>query len=290
MEREIDTIAIIMAQSLRKKISQISLIKYLYMSAYRPLLFWWHNRYDRKCIATYKLKCNVPPASLRHSVQGNASPKDFLDVGKRTFQEIEIALQSMGKDVNSFENILDFGCGCGRTIIWFMEKEKEKEKKNKFNLYGTDIDSTAIKWCRENLDSVKFNVNGELPPLEYQDNFFDFIYALSVFTHLNEDYQFLWLKELKRILKPNGILIISLHGQKFSKDPTQNETRELQETGYSCKVNYNGKGNFPDWSRYASFHTKEYVSKNFGQYFKVLSYTEKTVNNLQDMVILQKMT
>ena len=36
----------------------------------------------------------------------------------------------------------------------------------------------------------------------------------SVFTHLPEDTQFLWLSELYRILDDDGIAVISFHGNK----------------------------------------------------------------------------
>jgi hypothetical protein len=83
---------------------------------------------------------------------------------------------------------------------------------------------------------------------------------------------------------------ISLHGQRLSKDLRHNETVQLQKTGYSHKVISNHKDYFHNWAYLASYHTKEYVLNKFGQYFKVLSYTERSVNNLQDMVVLQKMT
>lgn len=254
------------------------------MNVYKPISLWYDTLQDRKYITTQGIKKNIPipPISLRYRIQGNALSRDFLDVGKRNFEEIKIGLERIGYDLNSFENILDFGCGCGRTAIWFHINEINK---NAFNFYGTDIEIDAIKWCCENLGSGNFNVNKELPPVEYQDNFFDLIYAISVFTHMREDHQFLWLEELKRILKPNGILIISLHGQRLSKDLTHNETVQLQKTGYSTKVISNHK----DWAYLASYHTKEYVLNKFGQYFKVLDYTERSVNNLQDMVVLQKM-
>ena len=98
--------------------------------------------------------------------------------------------------------MLDFGCGCGRTIMWFAGK------KVKFD--GTDIDSEAIQWCHNNLKFAKFAVNDIMPPLEYEDSKFDLIYSMSVFTHLDEYRQFQWLIELKRVLREDGILIITV--------------------------------------------------------------------------------
>ena len=54
--------------------------------------------------------------------------------------------------------------------------------------------------------------NKSNPPTDYPDLYFDIIYAISVFTHLNEDMQGRWLKELIRITAPGGHIIITVHG------------------------------------------------------------------------------
>src|ERR1043165_8053538 len=51
-----------------------------------------------------------------------------------------------------------------------------------------------------------------MSPLPYKDQMFDLIYSLSVFTHLSENHASQWLSEMNRVLKPGGILIITIHG------------------------------------------------------------------------------
>jgi hypothetical protein len=43
----------------------------------------------------------------------------------------------------------------------------------------------------------------------------DCIYAISVFTHLSAELQDLWMKELRRIVRPGGHLLITTHGESF---------------------------------------------------------------------------
>src|SRR5262249_14848680 len=50
-------------------------------------------------------------------------------------------------------------------------------------------------------------------PLRYRDASFDLVYAFSVFTHLPESLQLAWMGELRRVLRPGGYLLISLHGE-----------------------------------------------------------------------------
>jgi SAM-dependent methyltransferase len=102
----------------------------------------------------------LPPASLRYRVHGSNIDK-FLDAGKRCSEDIKTSLERFGKDLDSFHDVLDFGCGCGRTIIWFADRSRSR------NLHGTDIDAEAISWCRNNLDFAEFDVNDPLPPLHY---------------------------------------------------------------------------------------------------------------------------
>ena len=42
------------------------------------------------------------------------------------------------------------------------------------------------------------------------------VYALSVLTHLGPEAQAAWLRDLRRILKPTGLLIFTVHGDRFT--------------------------------------------------------------------------
>jgi SAM-dependent methyltransferase len=99
------------------------------------------------------------------------------------------------------KRVLDFGCGAGRTLRHFLDEAGHAE------FHGCDIDDPSIGWLSENL-SPPFHVfqNGESPGLPRPDGFFDLAYALSVFTHLGDHWAD-WLLELRRVLKPDGLLL-----------------------------------------------------------------------------------
>lgn len=128
----------------------------------------------------------LPPASLQYRVNGSPDAQSFLRVGERTSEKVEAALGKVGRDFDSFRDVLDFGCGCGRTLVWFADRQPR--------LHGTDIDEEAISWCRTNLDFAEFGVNDPHPTLGYLSGAFDLVYAISIFTHLDEDFQFRWLE------------------------------------------------------------------------------------------------
>ena len=125
----------------------------------------------------------LPPARLRYKVRGSASGDAFARIGRACATDIDAALRSCGHSVAQSRRILDFGCGCGGTLLWLTDLAPTA------SISGTDIDASAIEWCGANIPFAKFAVNGALPPLAYADASFDLVYAVSVFTHLDEDYE-----------------------------------------------------------------------------------------------------
>ena len=126
-----------------------------------------------------------------------------------------------GRNIYSFENILDFGSGSGRVIANF------KDAPETCHFYGTDIDAEMVLWCEENIPGIRWSINGHTPPLAYLDNTFDLIYAISVFTHLDEGMQNAWLGELHRIAKPGAILILTVLGDGIVGKPSPNDADKL---------------------------------------------------------------
>lgn len=260
----------IMPKKLKQK------IYYLIIESMLPVLEDW----------LYLQKKNVlylPPRTLRFRAHGSKDIEGFLTTGKIIVQNLNDALACRKSDIYSFENILDFGCGCSRVLRWF-DKHPESCK-----FYGTDIDHAAISWNKKNIPFADFVVNDGLPPLPYPSEMFDLIYGISVLTHLNEEYQFQWLRELRRIGKPNAILILTIHGQyaqSISNLPSV-AISQLYRSGFLFVKGTDWKGIFPDYYQ-NTFHTKAYVLEKWSKYFRIVDYIEKGLNNHQDLVILEK--
>ena len=53
-----------------------------------------------------------------------------------------------------------------------------------------------------------------MPPLRFDDETFDLVYSLSIFSHLSADMVDAWLGELTRVTKPAGLVIVTFHGDK----------------------------------------------------------------------------
>jgi len=225
----------------------------------------------------------VPHPSMRYRVHGTYDLLSFLQVGRRCKDDIIAALKKIDRNLDSFRNILDFGCGCGRTLTWLAKYAKSSQ------LHGTDIDTDAISWCKKNIKFITCDVNSALPPLRYPSESFDLVYAISVFSHIKEDYQFRWLDELKRIIKPGGILLVSLQGRNIWGQFSPDYVERIEKEGFVFRQSGFWKTMFPEWYEDA-FHAEKYVRDEFSKYFSVLDYIPKGINDHQDMVILQKRT
>jgi 2-polyprenyl-3-methyl-5-hydroxy-6-metoxy-1,4-benzoquinol methylase len=91
--------------------------------------------------------------------------------------------------------VLDIGCGYG-----FLLKLLEKEN---WDVYGADISQKALKEAVKNSNATlkKMNIEREL---KFEENVFDIITMFDLIEHLNSPY--ISLKNVKRLLKPGGIL------------------------------------------------------------------------------------
>ncbi len=209
----------------------------------------------------------LPPAYLRVKVGGTISPIGYLRDSKGTAQDLIEMLRCIGVEPKELLSVLDFGCGCGR-IVSALQTMLPSAK-----FYGTDAEADLIAWSRSHLLFADFQVNAPEPPLPYADGQFDFIYAISVFTHLDERLQLLWLEELKRIARPGAVLILTVLG---SDDPS----------AFQFVKNNAWSDFFPDYY-HTTFHGRSYVAEQWGRFFTILEYKPHAIGQ-QDAVILRK--
>jgi SAM-dependent methyltransferase len=92
--------------------------------------------------------------------------------------------------------ILDIGCG---SIPFFLKSVLFKEK------YGIDKIS-----CRNtpNIQFIRHDFE-KLSLLPFMDNFFDVVSLLAVIEHFQPEKVLPLIGEIRRVLKPNGILILT---------------------------------------------------------------------------------
>ena len=95
--------------------------------------------------------------------------------------------------------LLDLACGQGFGLNIIDQKNKN------LDLEGIDLDENIISIAQEKYPHLKFSVQDALK-LKFEDNYFDFIVGFEIIEHVNPDTL---LKEIYRVLKPGGKLILS---------------------------------------------------------------------------------
>ena len=120
----------------------------------------------------------------------------------------------------------------------------------------------------------------------FDDDFFDFIYSISVFTHLPEDMEFAWLNELRRVTKRGGYVLVTTHGEELFRSAPEQPRKQLHEAGFYCSVG-DGTEGLPSFYQ-DSFHTIDYIYNNWRNVFNINKILKKGVANLQDLVLCQK--
>lgn len=112
--------------------------------------------------------------------------------------------------------ILDYGFGSGNNSVYLMERG--------YDVYGTEVTETALGLLRENRKDRRLDNKAEgkffiFPPdnisLPFADNFFDAIISNQVLSYLSSREHIKKVSaELKRILKPGGVVFFTMVGDK----------------------------------------------------------------------------
>jgi SAM-dependent methyltransferase len=181
-------------------------------------------------------------------VAGTPDLRWFLDGGRTAAACLRDAVGRHGTRLEDVASILDFGCGCGRVIRHLSHLSAQID--------GTDRDARAIAWCRRNLPFARFEVNDLQPPLNYADEAFSLIYALSVFTHLPEALQRPWLEELVRVLAPGGFLLLSFHGLAYLPELSDEEQRHFRAGELVVRAS-----GAPGANSFGAYHPEQYLKR-----------------------------
>jgi SAM-dependent methyltransferase len=216
---------------------------------------------------------------------GNRSERQFIRMKR------EIKKHGFRSLIDEGSRILDFGCRCGR-IMRHIALSNEA--------WGVDVHAPSIKWCRENMDP-KYNFLTNHPHyahLPFADEYFDLIYTFSVFSHIGQNY-LSWIMELRRILKNDGVIYLSIHDEntlEWSKSPSFEEketdthnyvTDSINSLREPLKQDYivayaGNKGELGN-----TFFQRERFQEEMKKYFTICDYIENGYN-FQSVIILSK--
>jgi SAM-dependent methyltransferase len=219
----------------------------------------------------------LPPPGLRARV-GGVSRSEFELVGREGSAAILRAFAIARRPDRDYPRWLDFGCGCGR-VARHLTGSPPVER-----LSGVDVDAAQVQWLRRHLPG-DYAAMSAAPPLAFALGSFDVVYAISIFTHLNEREQFAWLEELRRVLAPGGLLIATTHGPGLSRTCpglTSGDLALLADRGFLA---VDPGGTFNERS---TFHSPEYQSQTWGRHFLPRLNEPQGFVSYQDLSVWEK--
>ncbi len=235
----------------------------------------------------------LPPLDNIVRVSGPTSNQlQYQMGGLTTYHQIDaIARHYAGSSLATVGTVVDWGVGCGRVVrhlLWSRLRLTPTPAK----IIGLDIDEVNVEWCRANLSGISDQVRFELQSLEgfdLADGSVDLLYGISVFTHLSEYHQHRWLAEIRRVLRPGGLAIVTVHGEAvLYRDPQALPTPFVQRFGFFDGIPDAAIGaERSDYYR-ASYHSRAYIKKHWGSYFEILDVIVMANAFAQDFVVVRR--
>lgn len=127
-----------------------------------------------------------------HSIDPDGMKRNIEKEYKKKLEDCKEELMYINN--LSSGNILDVGCGVGYILSGVLDT---------WNKYGVDISNWAVEKAKE----YGTIFQGNLEQAHYENEFFDAVILNHVIEHLNNPIEV--LIEIRRILKPNGKLLLA---------------------------------------------------------------------------------
>jgi SAM-dependent methyltransferase len=241
----------------------------------------------------------IPPTDLIYRVVSPFGADDvererraFDNDARASVRALEDAVATLGHELGDFGRIMDFGCGPGR-IMRYLGPLAENSQ-----LHGVDIDPGIIDWCSAHIPFAEFTTGPHEPPLPYPPESFDLIFNHSVFTHLDEHRQDLWLAELQRLLRPGGIALLTVHStRQWNRTLADIAGGGEDADAYRDRLERDGivflsddgfiGTTHPDWY-HTTFHAPWYIHEHWTQFLSLRAYIHEG-SVTQDMIILERL-
>jgi SAM-dependent methyltransferase len=204
------------------------------------------------------------------------------------------ALRAGGYELADGGRGLDFGSSSGRVVRVLAAAYPEVE------WHGADAIPEAIGWARENLPGIAFEHSPERPPLSYEDESFDFVFAISIWSHFAEPAAVAWLEEMRRIIRPGGLLAFTAAGWwnvAYDYESGGRGTEQLSEAltalyrrGFWFADDFRERGDHgitsPDWGNV--YTTPDWFIARATPYWRLALFAPGRIEDVQDLYVLER--
>lgn len=222
------------------------------------------------------LEAPLPPIDLLTRSIGSPDAVAFRLGGATNAHRIDGCLRALvGRGLSDFRRVLEWGCRAGqltRYLIRFVS-----------DLVCAESDDDFVTYCRTSFTQsptpgVEVLQLAGPASLDYPDQQVDLIIALSAVTNLDHAAEQAWLREMERLLEPDGLLLLSVQGfaQSCLYQTSEADLRSAQQTGL-----HNASGRI--------LRSTDYIRTQLTTNFAVLDILPGLACG-QDLVILRKKT
>ena len=217
--------------------------------------------------------------------------------GLRDFQNIQRQAERLGIRLGSGARYFELGCASGRVV-------RHAAICDGLEVWCADINHRHTEWIRALLPrSIRVFTNTILPTLPVDDRVIDVVAAFSVFTHI-DDFEFSWLAEVRRILRPGGLAYLTMQTEHTWQRYKQAWIRDLLMPLRDRIVDYQVSdalfaGDLPRpktvfwWNagrhnyNATVFATADYIRREWGRFFEVVDLV-RGGHVYQDVVLLRR--
>jgi glycosyltransferase involved in cell wall biosynthesis/SAM-dependent methyltransferase len=203
-------------------------------------------------------------------------------------------LRRVGASMDDVRRGLDWGCSSGRVVRVMAAAWPAAQ------WHGADPNTAAILWAQEHLPAVRFLHSPQDPPLPYEDGSFDLVFAISIWSHYAEGAALRWLEEMRRVVAPDGRLILTTHGwhaveqdaHHSARTPHQIDDirRELARRGFWFRPEFGAGGDWgvkhPEWG--TAFFTTEWLARHATPQWAIEDFAVGQNANYQDVYVLRR--
>lgn len=226
--------------------------------------------------------CPIPATANREGYNGNDHLGFWLSGYVTHLQLTKIA----SRNAVCGGRYLDFGGSTGRVFRHFQFQSSA------WRVMSCDFKMSSVEWNTFYYPSeIEVFQNNYNPVLPIESNSVALISAMSVFTHIDET-ETSWLMELRRILRPGGLLLATIHDEN-----TWQSDQRLRENAIKLNPTWT-HDEMPEGRRVSTwrtddpyrcnvFQSQSYIRHQWARYFEVVDILPCSFG-AQTMVVLKK--
>jgi SAM-dependent methyltransferase len=204
------------------------------------------------------------------------------------------AVRRAGREIPARGAVLDFGCSSARVLRVLAAWRPD------VRWLGCDPNDGAIEWARANLPGPELFTSPQRPPLPLDDGELDLVYAISIWSHFAAEPGLRWIEEMRRVLRPGGLLLLTTHGLSSVGDFARRNMLRRRDAAWIAHALLRGEHAFRrrfgpggDWGVVdlewgMGYMTPEWLLPRTGEHWTPLLFEPGRLQTNQDLYVLER--